>query len=56
MKILITGADLNKVGDQYEVVYQGRVVFQNKLKDVCLVTALDAKKLATLASRAAAQR
>lgn len=48
MKILTTGAEVEKNGDVYQVVYQNRVVFQDRLRDVCVVTALSRDKLEEL--------
>lgn len=41
MKILTTGAFVEKNGDQYEVVYYDRVVFSDKIRAVCVMAALN---------------
>lgn len=48
MKILLTNAELIKRNKFYEVVYEGRIVFRDKCKDVCLSVALDKAKLRQL--------
>lgn len=45
MKIHITGADVEQREGKYEVIYQGQVVFQNSIKDVCIMTALNRELL-----------
>lgn len=48
MKIQITGADVEQREGKYEVIYQGEVVFQNSIKDVCIMTALNRELLEQL--------
>lgn len=48
MKILITGAEVEKNGSVYEVIYRGRVVFSDRLRDVCLCVGLNSEKLEQL--------
>jgi len=50
MKIQLTGAIVEKSGDQYQVVYQDRILFRSKLREVCINTALDQRYLDQLIS------
>lgn len=56
MKILITGADVEKKNDAYEVTYQGQVVFASELRDVSMVAAMDAPRLRQLLTEDAPPR
>lgn len=49
MKIHITGAEVEKAGNSYVVIYRGKIVFRDKLRDVCIVTALCQTRLDQLA-------
>jgi hypothetical protein len=48
MKILITGAEIVKNDEFYEVLYENRLVFRDKSKEVALCTALSREKLVLL--------
>lgn len=48
MKILTTGADVDKVGDRWTVIYEGYLVGMFDFKEDALQVALDAVKLSEL--------
>lgn len=48
MKILITGADVQQVANEFQVIYQNKVVFSDKTKACAVVVALDRAKLIKL--------
>jgi hypothetical protein len=48
MKILITGAEIVKNNEFFEVLYKNRLVFRDKMKEVALCTALSREKLEML--------
>lgn len=45
MKILITGADIEQCGAEFQVIYGGCVVYTNPLHACCLCVALDRNAL-----------
>ena len=48
MKILITGADVQQVANKFEVIYQNKVVFSDKIKAYAVAVALDRAQLIKL--------
>lgn len=51
MKILITEAEVEMLGSEYAVIYQGHIVYRNKLRDPCMITALNRTLLDKLSSQ-----
>lgn len=50
MEIGITGASVVSVGQVFQVIYQGRMVFQNSSRQLCVAIALDSEYLASVKS------
>ena len=50
MNIAVTGASVVKSGFQFQVIYQGRLVFQNPCRQLCIAIALDSEYLASVKS------
>jgi hypothetical protein len=45
VKILITGADVERFGNVYRVIYDHHVVFSDTARETCLSIAVDISKL-----------
>lgn len=45
MQILLTGANVEKNGAGYQVEFNGQVVYQHKLRECCVMIALDIDEL-----------
>lgn len=50
MKILITGAEVVKCGNEYQVLFQNQIVFVHKCKQLAVAIAMDRDQLAELLS------
>ena len=48
MQILITGAEIEKCGNEFQVIYGGCVVYTSSLHACCLCVALDRNYLEQL--------
>jgi response regulator RpfG family c-di-GMP phosphodiesterase len=48
MQILLTGAEILEINDQYDVVYEGRIVKRKMIFEEALELALDEEKLRKL--------
>ena len=45
MKILMTGAEVEQCGNEFQVIYQNQIVFSHRIRQCAIMVALDKQQL-----------